>query len=142
MTSQPAAATDVQFRLVFRGKLGQEDGAVAVGRANPVSGFAFVPSYLPADGIGGAMVGDGLEHQLALDLEQVADLVEDLGELGVCQEVGCRRRRIVELVGSKIGRQLVRWAVMVGRVRHAEMVAMRRRVAMRPACFVMRPAFS
>ena len=53
LPSVPAAATDVQFRIVFRGKLGQEDGAVAVGRAEPVSGFVFVPSYLPADGIGG-----------------------------------------------------------------------------------------
>ena len=56
MPSVPAVATNVQFRLVFRGRLGQEDGAVAVGRASPVSGFAFVPNYLPVDGITGSRV--------------------------------------------------------------------------------------
>jgi hypothetical protein len=56
LPSIPAVATDVQFHLVFKGRLGQEDGAVAVGRVEPVSGFAFVPNYLPADGIGGSRV--------------------------------------------------------------------------------------
>jgi hypothetical protein len=49
----PADATKVEFRLVFRGKLGQEEDAVAVGRVKPVSGFALTPNYFPADGIGG-----------------------------------------------------------------------------------------
>lgn len=56
LPSVPAAATNVQFRVVFRGKLGEEDGVVAVGRAEPVSGFVFLPSYLPADGIEGRRV--------------------------------------------------------------------------------------
>ena len=37
----------------------------------------------PGDRVGGAMVGDGLELDLALDLEDVADLVEDPGEVAV-----------------------------------------------------------
>ena len=37
------------------------------------------------DGVGRAVVGDGLEHELALDLEHVADLVEDPGEVAVGQ---------------------------------------------------------
>ena len=35
--------------------------------------------------VGGPVVGDGLEHELALDLEHVADLVEDPGEIAVGQ---------------------------------------------------------
>ena len=46
-----------------------------------------------ADGVGGAVVGDGLEHELALDLEHVADLVEDPGEVAVGQARGGGRRR-------------------------------------------------
>ena len=42
------------------------------------------------DGVGGAVVGDGLEDELALELEHVADLVEDPGEVAVGQ-VGRRR---------------------------------------------------
>ena len=42
------------------------------------------------DGVGGAVVGDGLEHELALELEHVADLVEDPGEVAVGQ-VGAGR---------------------------------------------------
>jgi hypothetical protein len=49
----PANATKVEFRLVFRGKLGQEEGAVAVGMVNPIAGFAVSPNYIPSDGIGG-----------------------------------------------------------------------------------------
>ena len=37
----------------------------------------------PGDGVGGPVVGDGLEHDLALDLEDVADLVEDPREVAV-----------------------------------------------------------
>ena len=37
------------------------------------------------DGVGRAVVGDGLEDELALDLEHVADLVEDPGEVAVGQ---------------------------------------------------------
>jgi len=49
----PSEAKDVNYRLVFRGKLGQEENAVAVGEVEPVSGFLFTPNYLPADGISG-----------------------------------------------------------------------------------------
>ena len=44
-----------------------------------------------SDGIGGSMVGDGLEHELALELEHVADLVEDPGEVAVGQVGGVDR---------------------------------------------------
>ncbi len=52
----PSSAVDVEYRLVFRGKLGEEEGAVAVGEVDPSSGFAFQPNYLPVDGIGGNRV--------------------------------------------------------------------------------------
>lgn len=54
--SVPAEAAEVKYRLVFRGRLGQEDNAVAVGPADPISGFVFNPSYVPADGITGSRV--------------------------------------------------------------------------------------
>jgi len=54
--SLPSNATDVRYRLVFRGKLGAENNAVAVGPIKPMAGFAFYPSYLPTDGIGGSRV--------------------------------------------------------------------------------------
>jgi hypothetical protein len=38
-----------------------------------------------ADCVGGTVVGDRLEHELALDLEDVADLVEDPGQRAVGQ---------------------------------------------------------
>ena len=40
----------------------------------------------PPDGVRGAVVRHGLVHELALDLEQVADVVEDLRELAVAQQ--------------------------------------------------------
>ena len=40
------------------------------------------------DGVGRAVVGDGLEDELALDLEHVADVVEDPGEVAVGQVGG------------------------------------------------------
>ena len=49
----PANAADVQYRLVFRGRLGQEDDAIAVGIVEPVSGFIVRPNYVPSDGIAG-----------------------------------------------------------------------------------------
>lgn len=49
----PADATEVEFRLVFRGKLGQEEDAVAVGAFSINTGFLVAPNYLPADGISG-----------------------------------------------------------------------------------------
>ena len=39
-----------------------------------------------ADRVGGAVVGDRLEDELALDLEEAADLVEDRRQLGVGEE--------------------------------------------------------
>lgn len=47
----PDNATAVRFRLIFRGRLGKEDGAVAVGSFRPMSGFVVTPSYTPSDGI-------------------------------------------------------------------------------------------
>lgn len=49
----PSEAKDVNYRLVFRGKLGQEEDAVAVGPVEPISGFLAGPSYVPTDGITG-----------------------------------------------------------------------------------------
>jgi hypothetical protein len=49
----PENATNIQYRLVFRGKLGSEVGAVAVGNFKLVSGFLIAPNYLPTDGVGG-----------------------------------------------------------------------------------------
>ena len=43
------------------------------------------------DGVGGAVVGDGLEDELTLELEHVADLVEDPGEVAVGQVGGVDR---------------------------------------------------
>ena len=40
------------------------------------------------DRVGGPVVGDGLEDELALDLEHVADLVEDAGQLAVRRDRG------------------------------------------------------
>ncbi len=47
----PDNATGVKFRLVYRGKSGQEDDAVAAGAFESMSGFLVTPSYTPADGI-------------------------------------------------------------------------------------------
>lgn len=51
--SIPQGATEVKYRLVFRGRLGQEESAIAVGMIEPLSGFLVTPNYLPADGIAG-----------------------------------------------------------------------------------------
>lgn len=47
----PEDAKEIRYRLVFRGRIGKEDGAVAVGAFKPMSGFVVVPNYAPADGI-------------------------------------------------------------------------------------------
>jgi hypothetical protein len=39
--------------LVFRGRLGHEDDAIAVGIVEPLSGFIVRPNYVPTDGIAG-----------------------------------------------------------------------------------------
>ena len=39
------------------------------------------------DGVGSAVVGHGLEDELALDLEEVADLVEDARQVGVAGRI-------------------------------------------------------
>lgn len=49
----PDDAAEVKYWLVYRGQLGQEDGAVAVGRVEPTSGFLVTPSATPPDGIAG-----------------------------------------------------------------------------------------
>ncbi len=46
----PDNATDIRYRLVFRGRIGKEDGAVAVGAFKPMSGFVVAPNYVPTDG--------------------------------------------------------------------------------------------
>ena len=47
----PDTATEVRYRLVYRGRIGKEDGAVAVGAFKPMSGFVVAPNYVPTDGI-------------------------------------------------------------------------------------------
>lgn len=49
----PIDSDDLWFQLVFRGRLGNEEDAIAVGVVNPAAGFLVQPEYLPADGIGG-----------------------------------------------------------------------------------------
>jgi hypothetical protein len=44
---------NLKYRLVFRGKLGQEEDAVVVGAFKPASGFLVTPNYPPQDGIPG-----------------------------------------------------------------------------------------
>ena len=57
----------------------------------------------PGDRVRGPVVGDGLEHELALDLEDVADLVEDPRELAVGD--GTRRLGLVAVL--VVARRLV-----------------------------------
>ena len=77
----------VERQVAGRGELGQlvADGladARDLGRrARPVGRHDV--DRAATDGVGGAVVGDGLEHELALELEHVADLVEDPGEVAV-----------------------------------------------------------
>ena len=52
--SIPNDAREVHYRLVFRGRLGQEEDAIAVGLVEPVSGFLVAPNYVPADGLTGS----------------------------------------------------------------------------------------
>jgi len=54
MPALPGDAADVKYRLVFRGRLGAEDDAIAVGIVEPVSGFIVNPNYVPVDGISGS----------------------------------------------------------------------------------------
>jgi hypothetical protein len=49
----PIDSDDLKFQLVFRGRLGNEEDAIAVGEVNPAAGFLVQPEYMPADGIGG-----------------------------------------------------------------------------------------
>ncbi|TND00467.1 MAG: hypothetical protein FD120_2781, partial [Gammaproteobacteria bacterium] len=51
----PADARDFRIRLIFRGKLGNEDDAIAIGMTDvPLSGgFIVTPNYLPVDEIAG-----------------------------------------------------------------------------------------
>lgn len=65
----PDGATDVEHRLIWRGDLGEEDQAIAVGIVEPVSGFLVRPSYRPDDGISGKrlIVKNGRKWRLAED---------------------------------------------------------------------------
>ncbi|WP_148665420.1 hypothetical protein [Sulfurifustis variabilis] len=49
----PADAREVKYRIVFRGRLGSEDDAIAVGTMQPVTGFLVTPNYLPTDEVPG-----------------------------------------------------------------------------------------
>lgn len=49
----PDNATNITFRLVYRGKLGNENDAVVASVFDVASGFAFLPSYTPGDGVEG-----------------------------------------------------------------------------------------
>jgi hypothetical protein len=51
--SIPLTATAIKERLVFKGIIGQEEGAVAYGPITPSGGFIFQSNYTPADGIAG-----------------------------------------------------------------------------------------
>ena len=51
--------------------------------ARPVGGHEV--DRAAADGVGRPVVGDGLEPELALDLEHVADVMEDPGQVAVRQ---------------------------------------------------------
>lgn len=53
-TTLPQGLASIKFRLVFRGKLGQEEDAVVAGAIRPLSGFVVTPNYAPADGLGGS----------------------------------------------------------------------------------------
>ncbi len=50
----PLDAMKVQYRVVYRGRIGQEEDALAVGTFKPVSGFLVTPNYAPADGLSSA----------------------------------------------------------------------------------------
>lgn len=50
----PIDATDVEYRLVYRGPIGQEQDGIAVGVFKPVSGFLVTPNFAPADGLSSA----------------------------------------------------------------------------------------
>jgi len=50
----PSGVTEIRFRLIFRGHLGNEWDAIAVGYVDATSpGFVFTPTVTPSDGIGG-----------------------------------------------------------------------------------------
>ena len=70
----------VRDRLADAGDLRRAPVAVRLGDVDRLS----------ADRVGGAVVGHGLEDELTLDLEEIADLVEDPGELAIRH-----RRRVV-----------------------------------------------
>ena len=55
-----------------------------------------------ADGIGRPVIGDGLEHELALQFEDVADRVEDPGEVAVGQVSRVGHHRMVAGAGRRI----------------------------------------
>ena len=124
----------VEGHLARRGELGdlvadrRADARDPRPRPRPIGGHE-VDRAAP-DGIGGAVVGDGLEHELALDLEHVADLVEDAGEVAV----GQGRLGVVVVVVRDV---VVR--VVDGVMGHRPMVAARRRPPGRDAATRRRP---
>ena len=69
LSALPDNATDIEYRLVFRGRLGQEDDAIGVGSVGVGSGFVIQPNYVPDDGIQGKrlIVKNGSRWQLTKD---------------------------------------------------------------------------
>lgn len=65
----PTNATDIRLRLIFRGKLGQEEDSIAVGVTDVTSpGFIFTPNPTPTvDGIGGRRLLHKTDGQWVLD---------------------------------------------------------------------------
>lgn len=64
--SIPSAATEIKHRLVFRGRMGEEEDAVGVGSIPGVSGFLVTPNYVPADGIVGPRLISNVDGQWKL----------------------------------------------------------------------------
>lgn len=64
----PAGAQDLKLRLAFRGRLGNEDDAIAVGMVDMTSsGFIFTPDLTPTDGLSGSRLIEKMDGIWALN---------------------------------------------------------------------------
>ncbi len=70
LPAPPDDATEVEYRLVFRGRLGEEDDAVAVGTIKPLGGFLVQPSYVPNDGISGTRLIEKIRGEWRLTTDE------------------------------------------------------------------------
>lgn len=70
LSAPPDDATEVEYRLVFRGRLGEEDDAVAVGTIKPLGGFLVQPSYVPNDGISGTRLIERIRGEWRLTTDE------------------------------------------------------------------------